>query len=388
MAKSLRFINGQVFLESQFSREPFAVQEGKIVAEAASSCAEIDCKGALIIPGFIDLQINGGFGVDFTSNPEELNKVAKKLPSFGVTSFLMTVISQPLNRYQEYIDVLKGIEEAQGACCLGLHLEGPHINPERAGAHNLKNILEPCAIAFWENFLHNNSVIKMMTLAPEVAKSEELLKILHKESVVAACGHTTATCNEMQEAANNGLTMVTHLFNAMGPLHQRAPGAVGYTLGAKRNSYSLIVDGCHLHPLIVAMSYNAHPKGAILVSDASSLLGVTHSKRELMLGDQKIVEVEGASVLQGTKLLAGSRVALDQALHNFCLFTGATLEEALPLATSRPAELIGLGSRKGKLLPGFDADFLLVDYSREKGITIREAYVGGVCCYKLSSPMR
>jgi N-acetylglucosamine-6-phosphate deacetylase len=351
------FTNAFLCFPDEIRSGELYVKSGKIVA-AEHADKIIDCKGLFIAPGLIDLQVNGVEGIDFSSNPEMIAKACDILPRYGVTSFLATIISQAIDRYMP-ID----------APCLGIHLEGPYLNSHYAGAHDKGHIVDRCTAANWKKLLPQ---LKMMTLAPELEGSSELISWLIKHGVVACCGHSAATSTQLEAAEKSGLSMVTHLFNAMVPFHQRAPGIIGYTLAKRTLFYSVIADGVHLADETIQLAYNAHPDGLILVSDCNSLLGASHGT----LGSQPIEKVGKQAVKLGTHILAGSAVSLFECMANFSKIC-RSLVDAVASATIKPAKLLGIDDHKGRLDIGCDADFIIFS-DRFK---LFATYKKGVCAF-------
>ncbi len=353
------FINAQIFQPEGFISGELYVKNGKIIAPEAADKV-YDCQNMFLCPGLIDLQVNGIAGHDFTTSLDSLSDSCSLLSGYGVTSFLATIVSQPLRRYK---DIIKNFKPQEN--CIGLHLEGPHINPKRRGAHPFNAIVEECAVDFWQE-IADPSKIKMVTLAPECRGSAELIELLSSRGILVACGHSQATFEEINKARIHGLSFATHLFNAMEPFHQRSPGIIGYVLGHKKLSYSLIVDGVHLHPDTVAMAYNAHPEGLVLVSDSSArtLAGHTLSSQE------------GKKTLSGTDTIAGSSCTLLDAVNLLHQQTTCSFHQAIACATAKPAALLGL-TTKGRLLEGFDADIIVLD---ETGSCCR-TFLSGVQTY-------
>lgn len=350
------FRNAQVYQPEGFIPGELYVENGKIVASCTPDKV-YDCQGFFLCPGLIDLQVNGIQGHDFTTSLDHLDEAGALLAKDGVTSFLATIISQPIRRYR---DILKSVKSPP-ASFLGLHLEGPHLNPKRRGAHPFGAIVEECNVELWRELL-DAKLVKLVTLAPECKRSAEFIELLTGKGIVSACGHTDATVEEVHQAKLHGLTMATHLFNAMHPFHQRDPALIGYVLGQKKLFYSLIVDGVHLHPDTVAMAYNANPEGLILVSDATArtLAGVS-------------LEVQqGKKVLSGTDTLAGSNCTLLDAVNILHKQTSCSFHYAISCASQKPAKLLGLET-KGELKEGYDADLIVLD---ETGSCCR-TFIGG-----------
>ncbi len=341
---TISFINAQVYHPEGFSPGELYVKNGKIIAPVEADKI-YDCQGMFLCPGLIDLQVNGIRGHDFTTSLAGIEESSLALAEDGVTGYLATIVSQPLRRYREILASFHN----PGINCLGIHLEGPHINPKKRGAHPFNAIMEECAVELWAE-LADPAIIKMVTLAPECKRSGQLIELLTSRGIVVACGHSQATLEEIHAAKMHGLTFATHLFNAMQPFHQRSPGIVGYVLGQKKIWYSLIVDGVHLHPDTVAMAYNAFGEGLVLVSDSSARTLAGHA-----------LEVhEGKKVLSGSDIIAGSNITLLDAVNRLHRETTCPFHEAIAAASTRPAELLGL-TTKGKLLEGFDADLIVLD---------------------------
>ena len=376
-SKTLRFTNAKLWSEKGISEGDLFVKDGLISSPIATPDETIDCQGMLLSPGFIDLQINGAKGVDFTSQPEKWPEVAALLPSFGVTSFLATILSQPLNRYQGIVSKFLQTKAEKGAECLGLHLEGPYLNPARRGAHAQEDLVETGDIAFWKELL-KVAPIKMITLAPELPGMMELIAFLSKNGVVVSCGHTEALSETLLEAKNNGLKFVTHLYNAMSPLHHRNPGVIGTILGEEALAYSIIADGVHVHPQAIAVAWKAHPKGTHLISDANAFLGT--SQKEAILGGHKIERSENGAFVSETQVLAGGMVPMNEIIWRFSKMSGCSIEEAIACATLRPAILLGIEKKKGSLQIGSGADITMIRVKNE--LSIFATYIGGNCVYR------
>ena len=252
---------------------------------------QIDASGLLIVPGFIDLQINGGFGYDFTADPASIWTVAAELPQYGVTNFLPTIITSPLETVAEAQSVLAagppddpddtgGVSansagfactltrhRFMGATPLGLHIEGPFLNPAKKGAHNPAYLRQPSTVdvAAWSS----ESGISLVTLAPELPDAHNLIAALRDRGIVVSAGHSMATLAEANAGFAAGITYGTHIFNAMPPLHHREPGLAGALLSHSTATMGLIPDGLHVHPTIIDMIWRTvGPERLTLVTDA------------------------------------------------------------------------------------------------------------------------
>ncbi len=350
------------------------VSDGKIqsIQEASSASASagarvIDAEGLILSPGFIELQINGGFGLDFTQDPASIWQVAEKLPRYGVTSFLPTVITSPAETTQEAMRVMQAGRptRARGAEALGLHLEGPFLNPGRKGAHNPNylRLPEPDQVAGWSP----DNGVRLVTLAPELPGTIETIRRLRAQGVVVSAGHSLATYDQAIAAFEAGITYGTHLFNAMPPLEHRSPNLAGALLTTHGTMVGLIVDGIHSHPAIVRLVWQAKGNREItLVTDAMAALGMADGVYRL--GDyDTTVRAGSARLPDGT--LAGSIVQHDEELRNLMAYTGCSLAEALPTFTSNPARLLGLADR-GKIEAGCLADLVLLTHDGHVRCTI------------------
>lgn len=372
MEETIRFCNALIAGPKAITQGELFVRGGKIIEPQQMECRVLDLQGKLIAPGFIDLQVNGGFGYDFSSEPESIEKVAQKLPSTGVTSFLATLVSLPLSEYEHALTKIHRSQVHHGAALLGTHLEGPYCNAAFKGAHSANTLQQAGELDFWQKLLSCYPV-KIVTLAPEVPGALKLLSYLQQQSIIAACGHTNASYDELRQAKQNGLSMATHLFNAMRPLHHRECGPIGFVLGDKAVPYSLIADGKHISDAVIRLAWNAFPEGLILTSDASAALGLKSGS--FSLAGQEIEIREGAAYLSGSNILAGGMCPLNEMVVLFKNITGCSLHEALQCVTSKPAKLLGLEGKKGSLAVGADADFVILD---PETLKVHASYVAGI----------
>ncbi len=318
----------------------------------------LDADGAAVVPGFIDLQLNGAFGDDFSVSPDTIWRVAADLPRWGVTSFLPTIITSPLAQFGKGQEVLAGGQPAgwTGSIPLGLHCEGPFLNPQKKGAHNPAHLRLPSleAVAAWSPQQH----VRLVTLAPELPGALAVVEALASRGVVVSSGHSMATYAEAQAAFAAGARYGTHLFNAMPTLEHREPGLPGALLTAPAQTVGIIPDGVHVHPAAVALAWQAKgPKRLNIVTDAMAALGMPPGR--YMLADQEVTVTErDARLASGT--LAGSVIPMDAALRNVLAFTGCSLSEALETITSTPADLLGMGHLRGRITPGAYADLVML----------------------------
>lgn len=326
----------------------------------------VDSGQLLLAPGYIDLQLNGAFGLDFTEAPATIWEVAAQLPRYGVTAFLPTIITSPAEKVSAAQAILRAGPPAgfNGATPLGLHLEGPFLNPQKRGAHNPAH-LRPPALSAVANWSPENGV-RLVTLAPELPGALEVIRALHSRGVVVSAGHSMATYAEAQAGFDAGLTYGTHLFNAMPPLEHRAPGLAGALLTEPRLTVGIIPDGIHAHPAMVALAWRSKDARLNIVTDAMAALGQPPGLYRL--GDFD-VSVDGTSARLRDGRLAGSILGMDEAVRRFMAFTGCTAGDALAAVTSVPAQLLGLPER-GRLAPGCVADLVLLTQDLHIAATI------------------
>ncbi|ARK29842.1 N-acetylglucosamine-6-phosphate deacetylase [Halalkalibacter krulwichiae] len=326
-----------------------------------------------LLPGFIDLHIHGVNGADTMDHSfEALSKMAQALPKEGTTSFLATTITQSneqieaaLSNVSAYQVALPSEEEAE---IVGIHLEGPFISPERAGAQPLSHIKDPDLALFdqWQELSGNQ--IKLVTMAPEREHGLAFVKHLTNTGVIASIGHSDATYALVKDAVALGLRHVTHLYNGMRGFHHREPGVAGAALDQNEVMVEMIVDGIHIHPAVVNTTYKA--KGAneiILITDAMRAKGLADGTYDL--GGQQ-VEVSNQKALLPDGTLAGSMLTMDQAIKNMKNYTGCSLEDITIMASKNPAIQIGVFDRKGSIAVGKDADLTIVDQDLNVVLTV------------------
>ncbi len=330
----------------------------------------IDATGLILAPGFLELQINGAFGDDFTDDPTTIWRVAERLPRYGVTSFLPTIITSPLEKIAAGRAIVTGPRPAgfRGARPLGLHIEGPFLNPQKKGAHNPKYLRQPdlAVVADWSPA----TGVRLVTLAPELPGALDVIAALSDRGVWVSAGHSMATYEQAEAGFDAGVRYGTHLFNAMPALGHRDPGLPGALLTDDRAAVGLIADGIHTHPAVIKLVWQAvGGERLTLVTDAMAALGMPAGRH--LLGDFEVI-VDGTSARLADGTLAGSILAHDQALRNLIAITGCTLAEALPTVTTTPAKVIGLAGERGRIEPGYAADLVLLSPDLQVHTTIAE----------------
>lgn len=365
--------NGNIVRRHHIETGDLWYSNGKIIPQQKQADIVIDAGGMYVAPGYIDLQINGAHGFDFTSNPESIENVAAILPNYGVTGFLPTIISATPERYRE---ILRGLQpgngSTHGAINLGIHLEGPFLNPLFAGAHRAEYFLQFQGKDPLMDCYGSLEGVKMITLAPELTQALQWIENLRRRGIVVTAGHTSCTLKEIEKGFASGVSMITHLFNAMEPFHHRSPGLIGAVLSNPDRFYSIIADGVHVHPAALKMAWQANSEGLVLISDAVSAMGAGEGIHRL--GDVRISASNGHAVLECTTTLAGSVLTLDAAVRNMRTFTGCSVAEAINAATFNAARILGIEHQKGSLDIGCDADIIILD---EK-LNVKKTFIAGI----------
>ncbi|KAM4891919.1 N-acetylglucosamine-6-phosphate deacetylase isoform 1-T1 [Sylvia borin] len=348
-APIVQFTNCRILRDHRLQREDLWVREGKILNpeklffdEKGSADVQLDCKDSIIAPGFIDVQINGGFGVDFSLATDDfksgIDLVSQKILSHGVTSFCPTLVTSPPSVYHQVLPQLSVRNGgAHGAGILGAHLEGPFISKEKKGAHPEHCLRTFEAGAFQDLLATYGSLdcVQIVTLAPEMRRSSEVIRELTKRGICVSLGHSVANLSQAEEAVQHGATFITHLFNAMLPFHHRDPGIVGLLTSDKipagrRVFYGMISDGIHTNPAALRIAHRAHPKGLVLVTDAIAGMGLAPGRHTL---GQQVVEIDGLN----TYIAAGSgcrRFSLLLSPRTSALLVSLCFPSALLLAVS------------------------------------------------------
>ena len=370
MMETLAVRGGNVLLAQGLSKADIvAAQESILFVRDHAACngRVIDARGLTVAPGFVDLQINGGFGIDLVQSPDAVWELGARLPEHGVSSFLPTMISSRLAQRVALVDALAARPAGYvGAEPLGVHFEGPMLNPQRVGAHSEDLLVDPSLdlIEGWSR----DAGVALVTLAPELPGASSVIDALQTQGVVISAGHSNANSAEAHAAFDNGVTMVTHLFNAMAPLGHRTPNLVGATLARRDVVAGLIVDGVHVDPTTVAAVWNAKAsdRGVVLVTDAIAAMGQPPGK--FVLGDVE-VSSDGVAVRNDEGTLAGSVLTMPQAIRNLRDFTGCNLPDALMATSTVPAATIGATDR-GEIEPGRIADLVLLNDDLDVEIAI------------------
>jgi N-acetylglucosamine-6-phosphate deacetylase len=375
-------VNGRVLTDAGFVSDTIVlVREGKIAALAPRldpgfAGDILDAQGKIVAPGFLDIHVHGGAGADtMDAAPQALETIAVFAAAHGVTGFLPTTVTGSQADTMAAICAVAEYARGRhpGAQALGVHLEGPYLNAANLGAQNPRFVRAPQADEYSELFALGN--VRLISVAPEIPGSAELIRYAVAQGAAVAIGHSSASYAQVLEAVAQGLTQATHTYNAMSPLHHREPGASGAALTCDRIYAQVIVDLIHVHPAMVKLLVRA--KGllrTVLITDAMRAAGMPDGEYDL--GGQQITVKNGEARLPAGNL-AGSTLTMERAVRNVMRAADLSLPEALRLASLTPAESIGLAGRKGRLAPGWDADIVLLDEQVNVALTM----VGGQVVY-------
>jgi N-acetylglucosamine-6-phosphate deacetylase len=325
----------------------------------------------LLAPGFIDVQVNGGGGVLFNDRPDRdaIRTIGEAHRRFGTTGFLPTLITDRREKMAQAVAAVRQAREAGVPGVLGVHLEGPFLNPERKGVHDpaLMRPIEEDDLAIMTS-LRNG--VTLVTLAPERVPQEAIAR-LAGSGVVVSAGHTNADYGTVQDAIRNGLRGFTHLFNAMPPLAGREPGTVGAALDSPDTWCGLIVDGHHVDDASLRIAVAAKGAGRMmLVTDAMSTVGSGLTTFQLF---GKTVHRENGRLTTADGTLAGSDIDMAGAVRNVVRRLGLALPVALRMASLNPAAFLRLDHELGRVAPGYHADLVLLD----DDLTVKQTWIGG-----------
>ena len=371
-----RLVNGRVLIDGALRDDVAIVIDGGRIAAiedhaGRATDGDTDLEGAILAPGFIDTQVNGGGGALFNADPtvDCIATIGAAHRRFGATGFLPTLISDDL----EVVD--RGIEAVEAAIArgvpgvLGIHIEGPFLNASRKGVHDASKFrtLDDDAIALLTRLTSGRTLV---TLAPELAPPGAV-RTLAGRGVIVAAGHTDAAYEQVRAALDDGLAGFTHLYNAMTQLGSRTPGAVGAALEDRDSWCGLIVDGHHVDPVVLKLALRCRPRNRfMLVTDAMPSVGSPED--HFMLQGRRITVRDGLC-LDPDGVLAGSDLNMAAAVRNARDLMDLDLPSAVALATANPAEFLGLGAVRGRIEPGFVADLALLD----DDLMVVETWIGG-----------
>jgi N-acetylglucosamine-6-phosphate deacetylase len=373
----LAFKNGKILTDAGIEDgRTLLVRDGRIEAivgarEVVGADRVIDLDGHLLVPGFIDTQVNGGGGVLFNGDPSVASIVAigRAHRRFGTTGFLPTLISDDLAIVARAIEAVREAIARGVPGVLGIHIEGPFLSNERRGVHDPSKLrtLDGDAV---ELLSTATGGVTMVTLAPE-RTTPAIIRALDDAGVIVSAGHTNATYDELQPALAAGVRGFTHLFNAMSPLTSREPGAVGAALAHAESWVGLIVDGHHVHPETLKIALRAKRRDRfMLVTDAMPSVGADVKEFRIQ---GRLITVESDKVVDDEGRLAGAHLDMASAVRNSVNLLGVSLPEAVRMASAHPAEFLKVDGAEGRIAPGQRANLTLVDET----FTVRKTWIDG-----------
>lgn len=371
----MRQLFGRLYAPEDRGLALVTVEADRVIAIEATEVAPPDCLGgptARILPGLIDIQVNGAYGQDFSNPSSDVPLVCRRLPEFGVTAFLPTIISSDARLYGPALENVRVPDVPGSARVIGAHIEGPFLSPFRAGTHRPACLRRPDVEEAKAWLQHDN--VRIVTLAPELVGADDLICLLVEHGVVVSMGHSNATSCEADHAASLGVSLGTHLFNAMPPLNHRRPGLAGYLL-TNSVPVSVIGDGVHVADEMLRMvARMKSPDEFVLITDALAGLGMPVGMYEIA-GVEFISDGTVGRLPDGT--LSGSLLPLNRAIANLAN-AGIPPSFAVTAATRNPARVLGLGGSAGRVEVGGVADVVVTDADWEISATV----VAGVLAYE------
>ena len=367
----------QLFDGEAFHRDvPVTIEDGLIASlDTASGAKEIRYPGTLV-PGFIDVQVNGGGGALFNSSPTVacIETIGKAHARFGTTGFLPTLITDNVQVMAKAADAVASAVAQKSAGVLGVHFEGPHLSVPKKGVHP-QGFIRGITEAELAIFCRQDLGIRVVTLAPENV-SPEVIRLLVASGVKVCLGHSNADYDTVVAALAAGATGFTHLYNAMSPLGSREPGVVGAAIESETAWCGLIVDGHHVHPAAARVALRAKPRGKVmLVTDAMPPVGMDDETSFELFGTQVLRVGDRLNAVTGE--LAGCVLDMATAVENSVKMLGLPLGEALRMASLYPAEFLGIAESVGRLAVGQRADLVLLDNQHK----VLANYIAGNAVY-------
>jgi len=356
-------INGKVILHDEIVTKNVFIEGDKVVEISERKPEKediIDAKGLYVSPGFIDIHTHGRGGYQvMDSTFESLNAISKASLQTGVTSFLVSTVTMPIESISHAIEnVVKNKEKVEGAQILGVHMEGPFFSKIYKGAQPEEYMIHPTIQNFVSIVNNNEDIVKKVSLAPELEGATELIPYLFEKGIIVSLGHTNATYQEAQRAIDLGATSATHTYNAMTPLTHREVGVTG-TVMINQNVYAeLVLDGIHVsYPAAKILLKTKGKDKVVLITDSVETAGLPDGIYESSMGTVRINNHQ-VRLLNGT--LAGSQADMNQCVKNVYQHLGLTLNEAVSLASYNPAKSLGI-DKMGEIKVGNFADIIFFD---------------------------
>lgn len=379
----------RLFTPREEIQEPLLfVEDGRITRLSSRSAQEVPANisvvefdGATLAPGFVDIHIHGGAGLNvMRASQADLPRLNKFLATHGVTGYFPTTVAAALDQTCSALDRLAdAIEAAESSALnddtvqarpLGIHLEGPFLSHKRRGVHPSKCLLPPTIGTFDRLWQASRGHVRMLTIAPEISGAMEVIAEAARRNICVSIGHSDAEFPVAQAAVQAGAHHATHTFNAMRPLDHRDPGIIAEVLTDSAMTADIIVDGIHVAPAVVQLFLQA--KGverAVLITDAISATGMPDGRYQL--GPLQVNVKDGKCTMDGK--LAGSVLTMDRAVRNVMQFAQWSLKDAVRAATLNPARAVGLSQHHGVLAPGAEANFVVLGPNGE----VQQTFIRG-----------
>ena len=365
MTVGLLLRNGVLALPSGPARADVLCRGGRIVAIGSAlqdgDATEVNAAGLTIGPGFIDVHVHGGGGHSFfTRDADRIRDYAGWAPRNGVTSFLVSTVGRDIEDTEAIFAALAPtVHDTVGAEVLGFHMEGPFINPLRHGAFPTDMLRAPVREEFLRYQAAAQGHIRQVTLAPEMPLALDVVTAIASSGAIPAMGHTDATTEQCRAGFDSGIRHVTHLFNAMRPVHQREGGPIVSALLEDRVTCELICDGAHVDPAPLLLAYRAlGPHRTVIVTDNLHLAGMGAEGGRFAGED---ITVSGGKAAKADGTIVGSVETMDQHFRNAMRFLGVSVVTAFRLCSTNPARVAGAANRKGQIERGMDADLVMLD---------------------------
>ena len=369
------FTASRLYTPLEEIQNPLLLVEDGLISEVSSRSGKelpgnvplVDFGDAVLAPGFVDIHMHGGAGLDvMRASPSELPRLGKFLTTHGVTGYFPTTVAAPLDAtcaaLERLADAIEAaVSSANGdslqARPLGIHLEGPFLSHKRRGVHPPENLLTPTVAIFDRLWQAARGHVRVLTIAPEIPGALEVIAEAARRKVCVSIGHSDAELPIAQAAVKAGARHATHTFNAMRPLDHRDPGIIGQVLSDDHMSADIIVDGIHVAPPVVKLFLRAKGRErAVLITDAISATGMPDGRYQL--GPIEVDVKDGKCTFGGS--LAGSVLTMDRAVRNVIQFSDWSLRDAVRAATLNPAQAVGLSAHHGVLVQGANADFTVL----------------------------
>jgi N-acetylglucosamine-6-phosphate deacetylase len=374
------FTASRLYTPVEEIQNPLLVVEDGRISEVSSRSTKdvpgntslVDFGDAVLAPGFLDIHMHGGAGLDLMrALPAELPRLGKFLTTHGVTGYFATTVAAPLDATCAALGRLADAIEAPAsptngdpvqARPLGIHLEGPFLSHKRRGVHPPEYLVTPTIAIFERLWQAARGHVGMLTIAPEIPGAMEVIAEASRRKVCVSIGHSDAEMPIAQDAVKAGARHATHTFNAMRPLDHRDPGIIGEVLSDDSITADIIVDGIHVAPSVVKLFLRAKGRErAVLITDAISATGMPDGRYQL--GPIEVDVKDGKATSNGS--LAGSVLTMDRAVRNVAQFSNWSLRDAVRAATLNPARAVGLAGHHGVLAAGADANFTVLSPAGE-----------------------